>query len=333
MTEPDRNALRSSLERAILGSSPELTAEQVAEASGVSVGQARRLWRALGFPDAGGSVAFIDNDVQALRTIGTIRAAGLDDDALIAMTRAVGSTMARLADWEVDNLVAVLGSGADPTIAVEQRLAVATELVTRMAPVFDELLLYSWRRHLAVAVARAEPLQPDDEDTSMMTATVGFADLVNFTAVTNELDEERIGELVEVFESRSHDVVVEHGGRIIKSLGDSVLFMANSAAEGIDIGLDIIGVIGGDKRLPDVRVGVATGPAVLRMGDVFGPAVNLAARLTTVARRNRVIIDQGTAVELSAEDFEVRTLPARPLRGFGDVVPATARRTRPRHAD
>jgi adenylate cyclase len=67
------------------------------------------------------------------------------------------------------------------------------------------------------------------------------------------------------------------------------------------------------------------------MGDVFGPVVNLASRLTSVARRNRVIIDQATADLLPEEEFETRRLPARPVRGFGDVEPVTVRRTRPRH--
>ena len=65
--------------------------------------------------------------------------------------------------------------------------------------------------------------------------------------------------------------------------------------------------------------------------DVYGPPVNLAARLTGVARRNRVIIDERTAELLPVNDFETRKLPARPLRGFGDVEPVTVRRTRPRH--
>jgi adenylate cyclase len=330
MTAPDRDALRAELERVILGDPPGLTAEEVAEATGISVGEARRLWRALGFPDVEGSAAFTAQDVHALQVIRRAQDAGLDEDTIIGMTRAVGSTMSRLADWEVGNLTTVLG--AEPVVpdTTEGRLAASIDLVGRMAPDFDELLVYSWRRHLAVAVARAEPLQIEDE-SPLTTATVGFADLVNFTALTNELSEDEIGDLVEVFENRCHDVVAASRGRIIKSLGDSVLFVADLAPDAIDIGLDIIGVIGGDARLPDVRVGVATGPVVLRMGDVFGPAVNLAARLTTVARRNRAIIDQHTAELLPIDDFEARTLPARPLRGFGDVEPMTVRRTRPRH--
>jgi adenylate cyclase len=85
-------------------------------------------------------------------------------------------------------------------------------------------------------------------------------------------------------------------------------------------------VIGNDKRLPDVRLGLASGNVVMRLGDVFGPPVNLAARLTGVARRNRVITDAETARQLPAGEFEVRALPPRPLRGFGVVEPVAVRR-------
>ncbi len=78
--------------------------------------------------------------------------------------------------------------------------------------------------------------------------------------------------------------------------------------------------------MPEVRVGLATGAVVMRLGDVFGPPVNMAARLTGVARRNRIIIDQDTADLLPPDQFETRRLPARPVRGFGLVEPLTVRR-------
>ena len=93
----------------------------------------------------------------------------------------------------------------------------------------------------------------------------------------------------------------------------------------LEIALSIAAVIGGDRRLPDVRLGLATGLVITRLGDVFGPPVNLAARLTQVARRNRVITDDVTAGLLPEEQFLTRTLPARPVRGFGVVEPVAVR--------
>ncbi len=319
---------RADLQRAILGEDSGLTSEQVAEQAGLAAADARRLWRALGFPDPGDEPAFGPADAEALASIGgTVAHGGFDLDTIVRMTRAVGQTVARLADWEV----AILTTEIEQLATEHSRLEEARHMVERIGPGFESLLVYAWRRHLAAAVSRIELLGDHDDDQHVAEATVGFADLVSFTALTNQLDEEQIGDLVEVFESRCHDVVADRAGRVVKTLGDSVLFLADTVEEGIDIALDIVAVIGGDDRLPDVRLGLATGPVVLRMGDVYGPSVNLAARLTTVARRNRVIIDEHTAELLPPPEFETRRLPARAVRGFGEIEPITVRRTRPRH--
>ena len=131
---------------------------------------------------------------------------------------------------------------------------------------------------------------------------------------------------MEIFESRCADVVASQRGRVIKSLGDSVLFVHDDPIAAYDIAERIINVVGRDPRMPEVRVGLASGAVVMRLGDVFGPPVNMAARLTGVARRNRIIIDQETADLLPDDQFETRRLPARPVRGFGLVEPLTVRR-------
>lgn len=326
---PDIDDPQTRLDAAILGRLPEFTAEQAAAAAGVSLDDLRRLWRALGFPTIGEETVFTLDDVGALVRVRDAFQAGVDIDTLTRVTRAVGRTMARLADWEVANLLpgfeALYGELDD-----EGRLDKAVELVNAVTPSFELLLLYTWRRHLAAAASRSGALVAAHDEVHL-TATIGFADLVSFTALSNQLDDDQIGDLVEVFEARCHDVVTGSRGRIIKSIGDSVLFVCDTPEDAIDIALDLVAVIGGDHRLPDIKVGLATGPLVQRMGDVYGPAVNLAARLTGVARRNRVIIDQETAELLSPEDFETRLLPARPVRGFGEISPLTVRRTRPRH--
>jgi adenylate cyclase len=317
MTDPE------DLERAILGSVPELTGDQVAEVAGLTLDQATRLWRALGFPQADGSSAFSKADAEALSRVAAIERDGeLDFDTIVRMTRAVGQTMDRLAEWEVATLAAML----EKTRPDSSRRDEALRLVQAVGPNFEKLLTYVWRRHLAAAVTRLESVD-GATDEQVAEATVGFADLVSFSALTNRLDDDEIGDLVEVFESRSHEVVSRRRGRVVKTLGDSVLFMAATPEDGVEIAWDIVQVIGGDSRLPDVRVGLVTGNVVLRMGDVYGPAVNLAARLVGVARRNRVITDAHTAERLSEDRYETRVLPARPLRGFGDLEPVSVRRT------
>ena len=325
---PDREPRAGDrLDRAILGEEPGLNALDVAAETGVTVDQARRLWRALGFPEFVGERAFTSSDVKAVSTLMTFVDAGaIDFDMAINLTRGVGQTMARLADWEVSTLVTRVEELAAADEATGSRVSSAVRLIEEVNPPFEQLLLYAWRRHLAAAVARIEAMGANDEDLHTIDVTVGFADLVSFTALSNQLDRGDIGDLVELFESRCHDVVARFGGRAIKSLGDSVLFVTTDPVAAVEISEGIVNVVGRDPKMPDVRVGLASGAVVMRLGDVFGPPVNMAARLTQVARRNRIIVDQRTADLLPAEEWEHRRLPARPVRGFGLVEPLTIRR-------
>ena len=325
------------LESAILRERPSLSGSELARSAEISTEQAKRLWRALGFPEhADDVVAYLPSDAQAISTLLGVMAGGvLDDDLAVNMTRALGQTMARLAEWEVTALVqrveqlhetgaagAEGGEGGVPG----SRVGSALQLVEELSEPFEELLIYAWRRHLAAAAARIEALAADDEDLHTVELTVGFADIVGFTALSNALTEERIGDLVELFEMRCADVVAAQRGRVIKSIGDSVLFVNDDPLGAYDTAEGIINVIGRDPRMPDVRVGLASGSVVLRLGDVFGPPVNMAARLTNVARRNRIITDEATSRLLPEDQFETRRMAARPVRGFGIVEPVAVRR-------
>lgn len=315
------------LERAVMGEEAVFTAEQIADTTGITLDQARRLWRALGFAEFGDAVAFNHSDAAAVRTLKLfIDSGAVDFDTAVNMTRGVGQTMSRLADWEVATLVTRVEELEASEQATGSRVTSAIRLIDEVNEPFEELLLYVWRRHLAAAVARVEAMGAKDEDLHTIEASVGFADIVAFTALSNRIDRVKLGDLVEVFEARCQDVVSRLGGRIIKSLGDSVLFLVPDANTAVEISEGIINVVGRDKKMPDIRVGVASGPVIQRLGDVFGPPVNMAARLTAVARRNRIIIDQSTADRLNPEVYESRRLTARPVRGFGLVEPLTVRR-------
>lgn len=290
-----------------------LTSTEVAAAAGVSLEEARRLWRALGFPDAGGDAAFTEEDRRALELVATVVAeGGIDLDTVVRLTRALGRTMSRLAEWQVS----ALAGHSD-----------LTGLGETVAPAFEQLLVYAWRRHLDAAAGRMQGMGVgSEEDVLVATQTVVFADLVGFTALSNGMDEDELGMLVEGFESSCADLVAGRGGRVVKTLGDSVLFAADDAVVATEIALAIVETVGAQPDLPDVRIGIATGPVVMRMGDVYGTPVNLASRLTAVARRNRVISDADTAEALPRDEFDTRVLPARPMRGFGDVEPIAVRR-------
>ncbi|MCW2749009.1 MAG: adenylate/guanylate cyclase protein [Aeromicrobium sp.] len=318
----NRSELRDTLASLILGGELALTSAEVVEKGGLSLDDGQRLWRALGFPDTGDSVAYGDADVRAVSIVASAIELGvLDEKTAFRMTRALGHTMSRLADWQVSTLVEQVEHDVEDGKS-DGRLQAAIELATTAAPGFEELIIYAWRRHLAAAAARIEALGAADEQLLSTVMTVGFADLSRFTSLSNHLDDSSLGALVEDFETRCADIVTAHGGRVIKTLGDAVLFVTDTASEGTRTSLDIVSHIGSRDELPDIRVGMATGSVISRLGDVFGPPVNLAARLSHVARSNRVLIDNATAACLE-DEFDLRTLPPRPLRGFGNVSPIT----------
>lgn len=317
-SDPDARAGASELADWVLRERPSLTAAELVEEAHTSRALAGRLWRALGFPDVGEERAFTHADREAISLLTSLVDSGdLDVDTAVRLTRAVGQTMARLADWQVSTLSAS-ADGDVPSTGPPSLRAVE--------PVFEQLLTYAWRRHLAAAVGRVEALGTDP-DLHTVTLTVGFADLVRFTRLSTGVGEDRLADLVESFESMCADLVAGRGGQLIKTIGDSVLFIAEEPRTGVDIAADIVTSIGAVPDLPDVHVGIATGPVILRLGDVFGAPVNLASRLTGVARRNRVVCDGATADALSVnQGYVVRSLTERLVRGIGSVRPYTVRR-------
>jgi adenylate cyclase len=316
---------------------PTYTATQLAEAAGLSERATRRFFRALGFPDSGDEVGYTEEDLRVVVALHeAVAGSDVDLATAVRLVRAVGQNVARMADWQVAALASRSeqlreergpgGSGGPGGSASgAARRDAAQHIADEMDQAMQQVLLHAWRRHVAAALTRLE-VDPEDEYAQTALVTVGFADLVNFSALSNEMDSNRLGELVEIFESRCGDVVAAHEGRMIKTLGDSVLFVADEAERAMEIAEGLIDVIGGDKRLPDVRLGLATGLVITRLGDVFGPPVNLAARLTALARRNRVIVDEATVEVLRPAAYEVRRLTARPVRGFGLVEPVAIRR-------
>jgi adenylate cyclase len=123
--------------------------------------------------------------------------------------------------------------------------------------------------------------------------------------------------VLETFESVATDIVGDHHGQIVKTIGDEVFFLADNPVEGAEIALGLIEASEQDDRLPPLRVGLAAGPVVMRLGDVFGQTVNIASRLTSLARTGSVLVDQGMADALSGDDrYTLKALRPASVRGY-----------------
>ncbi len=143
-------------------------------------------------------------------------------------------------------------------------------------------------------------------------ATVCFADVVGFTRLTRVLAESELTSLVEGFETGAADLIAAHGGRLVKTLGDEVMFMSDDADDAVAVATalhDVMAQISQEARL---RVGVATGPIIARMGDVYGSTVNRASRLTALARPGGTVIDPQTEDALTRAGALRPAPPAAP---------------------
>jgi adenylate cyclase len=309
------------LERELLGGELKYTRLDVSRLSGVPVERSAALWRALGFADVGDdNVAFTEHDVEALRSVERLVELGvIDADTQQAMTRAMGQALSRLAEWQVTAITAALAR--DGWAGSREETAVAHELV----PVMEGLLGYVWRRHLAAVAGRLLGVAPDELDSRSL--VVGFADLVGFTTLTRHVSEDELAALVGRFEAIAADVVAECGGRVVKTVGDEVMFAVDDPATGAEVAMRIAEQVGEVEELPDVRVGVAFGAVLSRLGDVYGEPVNLASRLTSVARPGTVLIDRELAMQLEGVDgWRLRRIPRRPVRGYPLLAPVRLRR-------
>jgi adenylate cyclase len=313
--EPTDDPLAIRLEQLILGADRRYTPFQAARTAGVSMDLASRFWRAMGFADIGQAKALTEADVLALRRLaGLVEAGLLSEPMAIQVARSTGQTTARLAEWQIDSFLEGL---TEPPEAGMTRTEVTYPLVELLLPELEEFLIYVWRRQLAAATGRVVQAADDEEMVDRRLA-VWFADLVGFTRLTRRLEEEELGELVEAFETTAADLVAAHGGRLIKTLGDEVLFAADDAGTAAEIALRLIETMEHDETMPALRVGIAFGTVTTRMGDVFGTTVNLASRLTSIAPKDKVLVDGALAEEL----IRTREAPASEARSTADTSEA-----------
>jgi len=341
----------ASWEELILGERPCMTRVEIVDRAGIPASITNRFWHALGFPVVeDDEVLFTDADLAALQRVWHLLGDGVNEETALAMTRALARTTDRLAVWQTQ-LIAELftpaeltgssptasdvSDGVDPSANVKDTRTVpnrqiaqsaARELV-RISDELEPLLVFAWRRHLTAAITRMLADATPEVPSSAPPRVIGFADLVSFTSLVRRMSERQLATVVQRFEALASDIITAHGGRVIKTVGDEVLFVHTDPAPAAAIALDLVDAMDEDDLLPAVRVGMAHGRVVSRLGDVFGITVNRASRLTAVTPSGRVYVDEPLAALLgNVSGFDVLPTGRRILRGIGAVRPGELRR-------
>ncbi|GAA1482010.1 adenylate/guanylate cyclase domain-containing protein [Gordonia sinesedis] len=279
---------------------PRYTRDELVEELDISPEYAEKMWNAFGFARLStDEKIFTDDELEAFRLLAGAEHT-MPDTAQIATARAIGQTMSRLTEWQADQL-RELDRDPDVPWTIPQ-MAAALSTVQRLV----------WRRHLAQALAR----DTEQIDDVQMDLVVGFADIVGYTSLSRRIGLTQLEQLLEAFEDRTHDVVLRRGGQVVKTLGDAVMYTFSDTAAAADTALAIHELSEHDP-IPALRVGMARGEVLSRLGDVFGQPVNVASRLCGSARPGSVLVDEAVAAELADNDrFYLKSIPPLNVRGY-----------------
>ncbi|MGD0747633.1 MAG: adenylate/guanylate cyclase domain-containing protein [Acidimicrobiales bacterium] len=307
-------------ERMLVPSRRRYTRPEVAELTGVDVDKLERFWRALGFAGVDDDDrALTDLDLEAVRIFQGMQALGATQtDTALQMARVIGSSMARIAEAELvpGNMISL---EVDPVMSAEAFASIADETIPAMA----KLLEFVWRRQVAAGIQRSMMLRSHGLAPGQSPVlAVGFADMVGFTLLSQHLSDEELAAVVRRFEEISHDIVTAARGRVVKMIGDEVMFVVDHVADAARIGLDLADAYADDDLLSDVRVGLACGPVLQRDGDYFGPTVNLAHRIVNIGNPGTVLMSDEFHAALTDEapdEFTAKPLRPRLLKDLGRV--------------
>lgn len=292
------------------------TPVEVAEQAGITVNELQKLIAALGFPPPAEDDRILGRqDVRAAKRLRKFMDAGLPFDNMLAVTRVVGSSAARIAQVHRDLVSTdIVSPDADEYEAAMQLREAARELL----PMGEEAVTYALRSHF-VDQLRSQVMAMDTPgwfgSGGAVEVSVCFADLVGFTRLGERSELEQIGTVAKLLESVAIEVTNPEV-RLVKLIGDAAMLVSEDGAALFDAALRFIEV-GRDagSELPALRVGVARGLATPQVGDWFGNPVNLASRITEAARPDSVLAE-AAAVEAAGDAFRYSRVGEHKFKGL-----------------
>ncbi|MCI5825577.1 MAG: adenylate/guanylate cyclase domain-containing protein [Arcanobacterium sp.] len=326
----DPSTVQEHVER-LIGGAEKYTVADVVEKTGLTEGNIRRFWQAMGFPfisDENRPV-FTDYDIDVLRAQAAMMDHGLTDpDTLNSLIRAQSHLADRMVLWQYEALVEEFEGRYDL-----DEMSARREVLEHI-PDYEEFFIYqmkyAWRRYMAALMRRSEAeldeleksKYPTRVDTMELQRAMGFVDLVSFTHTSGQLSPHALVDFVQTFEFTCRDVVSTYGARVVKMVGDAVLYVADDLDTGVQVVDHVVKALEETPNMPDVRASLVWGGVVSRFGDIFGPSVNLASRLCSVAPVNGILVDHGTAealYQLDPSGFSIQPYNIPELEGIGTI--------------
>jgi len=272
----------------LLAGEPKYTAEEVSDRSGVPIDVLERQWRSLGLAIGDRDEALLNaEDVESAHRMRTLLDAGIDEDAIAELGRTIAVAMSQFAAASRQIMAETYATGDDPEGEVSDRLA---ENVQTLFPLVGPTMDYVYRLHLREQLRHAV-FQSGDEDLGpAVVSTIGFADLVGFTSLGEELQPEQIGQVTGRLDEISREVATGPV-RLVKLIGDAAMLAAPDPPSLLEAMHNLLEAMGDEgEGFPLIRAGVACGPVITRGGDFYGSPVNVASRVTGIARPGSMLV-------------------------------------------
>jgi adenylate cyclase len=308
------------VERALAGEGPRYTAREVAEESGVELSVLQSLMAALGVSDSGPDVRVHTHaDVEAAKRLKAFLEVGLPEEGVLRVARTIGMATARIAEANRELVLDTVIQPGDSERDVAMRLASSAR---QLMPLVGPTLGYALQVHMIDQI-RQGVMGTDELESGQLggatDASVCFADIVGFTQLGEEIEIDELASVAGRFEGMAAEVA-QPPVRLVKMIGDAAMLVSTDPPALMDAALRLHAVAAEEsERFPQLRIGVAHGAALNHAGDWYGRPVNLASRITGVARRGSVLADEA-AKDAAGEGFHYSYAGEKRLKGIDSAV-------------
>jgi class 3 adenylate cyclase len=298
------------------------TLEEVAQELGLDRDLVHRLWRAVGKL---GDILNVD-DKEVLRMSKIALDAGVPEEAQVQLIRVYSDALGRAAEAMSRAFHFYVHEPLSPEGQIGPEVERAESAVR---PLREPFIMYFHR------LGRARAYQHDlllhlFEEAGMLRArdvrgqllaAVAFVDLSSFTPLTEAMGDLRAAEVIERFAGLVRDSANRRDGRVVKQIGDGFMLVFPEPSSAVQCALDIEACATQEPQFPAVRSGVHWGAMLYRHGDYVGASVNIAARLTAVARRHEVLVSDAVRRAVrDMPDVEFVRYGQQQLKGVSEAV-------------
>jgi adenylate cyclase len=297
------------------------TLEEAAEETGIEPELIERVWLSMGF-SRHDLDKLTDEDMQALRYVGSVLAAGFPLVAFLQLSRVYGQAISQIADAETRLFhiyvhEPLIREGVPSHEMAEEMQHLGSDLLPLASPIMD----YIHQRYLQYfseqdVVGHMEMEVEGDPTYGRIRVAIAFADLAGYTRFIEEEGEEEALSYVERFIDSVGDTLPE-GARVVKTIGDEVMVVAQDTAALVDWAVGFARLYAEERPAP--RIGINAGPVLYRDGDYFGREVNLAARVVARARGGEVLVTGQVIDELrDVPHLRIDPIGQVKLKGFNE---------------